>query len=576
MNPNWLIKLKSHEDYRNLCLLLLVGVVLRFWGIGYGLPSVYNSTEYFIAKHALSFGARKSLEPLYFIYPTVYSYVISLLFALYFVLGKFVGWFPGSLDFAIKFLTDPSSFYLLGRALNAIAVLIAVIIFYQSIRKLIPAKFSLLIALLLLLSTNIHFFTFWMVPDAFLILGSVIVLHYIIESEFINLSLKQVVVGSFICGLTISTKYNAGFLAAGWLFSLLYNYFPGKSSKSRRLILAILFILIGFLAGSPYWILDFSRFWEGFRTIWSQSQYSYNYQAGTPYLWEFFAFLKTEWLLGLILLLLIFSLPIGRKRLNILLSVIILPTFLVVGSWEKKGLDYLLIIFPSLLVVLSVWIRALLEKFTVSEKWLSRILILTILLNLPRIVFADYLRTSPDSRKIASQWILKNVPPGSRICYDHYHYDLDLLDVSRFTAYGAGSKFLSPELKKRLLRFQKASNNYRFVPPRKTIDAPEVSDCLLERIKNQPFLWEYFTNPYKMLDEIKSEGVSYLILNSDTYLKFLDNAPPPKWNPIREEFLRKKDFYSQVFSNYQPAFVVHAAWNRPGPTIKIYRLRKEE
>ena len=94
-------RLISNEENRNILLLIVIGLIVRFWGITYGLPAVYNSTEYFIAKHALSFGARQTLEPLFFIYPTFYVYFIALLFAGYFLAVLLFGWFHVTEDFAV-------------------------------------------------------------------------------------------------------------------------------------------------------------------------------------------------------------------------------------------------------------------------------------------------------------------------------------------------------------------------------------------------------------------------------------------------------------------------------------------
>lgn len=199
------------NDKRNVFILILIGLFIRFFSISYGLPSTYNSTEYFIAKHALSMGVRQSLEPLFYIYPTFYTYIIALLYSGYFVFVKILGLFPQTSDFAVQFLADPSAFYLLGRSLNAILVILAGIYFYFTIRFLLSASYSLLIALLLYFSYNIFNFTFWMVPDGIMICGVVLVLCFITKNYFQPLPFYQIIIGAFICGLTISAKYNSGF-----------------------------------------------------------------------------------------------------------------------------------------------------------------------------------------------------------------------------------------------------------------------------------------------------------------------------------------------------------------------------
>ncbi|GAB4371589.1 MAG: hypothetical protein Kow0042_14400 [Calditrichia bacterium] len=564
----------NRSDYRNLVILLGIVLLVRFWGITYGLPSVYNSTEYFIAKHALSFGARKTLEPLFFVYPTFFSYLIATVFAAYFIIGKIVGIFPTAADFAFQFLADPSSFYLIGRTVSAAALILACLIFYRTCRFFGSPLYSLVVALLMVFSFNLHFFGFWMTPDALLILGTTLTLYVFVRAYFRGLTLRGLLLGSIICGLTISTKYNAGFLAMGWLAAV--GMLPGSTFKVRirNMGLAGLLILLGFLIGTPYWLFKFSRFWEGFRTIWSQSLYAYNVETGVPYLWEIQKLITSEWLLGIMLLVLMLTLFLRMTRFTLPVAAIILPTFLLVGSWEKKGLDYLLVIFPPLFILLAYRIYQMgevLRKF----KWGLGVLFLALALNIPRVLYQNYLHTCRDTRAEAGRWVMENVSPGSPICYDHYHYDIDLIDVNRYLEYGAGSRFLSPAVREKVEKLQRAPNNYPLISSQKNLDSPSVPPQLARQMKDDPFLWEKLTHPHKTLKELLAEGIQVLIVNSESYEKYLENPPPSPSNPLRSDFLTRRNFYEHLFSAFNPVVVFQPGWSRPGPVIQIFDFRKE-
>ena len=65
--------MKIFKDDRFIYLILLIALIFRIPGIIDSLPAVNNSTEYFLAKIALNFGAQKSIDPGIYI-----SYILFL------------------------------------------------------------------------------------------------------------------------------------------------------------------------------------------------------------------------------------------------------------------------------------------------------------------------------------------------------------------------------------------------------------------------------------------------------------------------------------------------------------------
>ncbi len=223
-------------------------------------------------------------------------------------------------------------------------------------------------------------------------------------------------------------------------------------------------------------------------------------------------------------------------------------------------------------MVLARWIRELQnqQKYRVILRW---IILASLLINIPRIAYRHFLYTRPDTRKMTASWVQENLSPGSALCYDHYHYDIDLIDLDRFFSYGAGSRFLDQEIKQRLQESGQYSNNYRFISPQKDLEVSQLSDSLLSRIGADTFLIQSFTHPHKSFTELRSEGAQILILNSYTYLKFLSNPPPPETNPLRSDFLMRQQFYEQVLNYQQPVAIFKPSWKNPGPVIQIFDLR---
>lgn len=564
----------SAADPRNLLILLSVTVLLRLWGITYGLPVTYNSTEYFIAKHALSFGARKTVEPLFFIYPTFFTYSMALLYGLYFATGYLFGAFHSPADFAFQFVSNPYGFYLIGRLWTAFIMVLAIFFFYKIVRRFHPPSTAFLWTLGFLSLFNIQFYTRWMVPDAYLVLGTVLVFQYIHKWNVEGLSsYKEVFLPGLLAGLTISSKYNAGFLALALLTAIFINFRENKT-RLRLGMAATLAILFGFLIGTPYWLIKFRAFLVGFQTIWSQSKYVLNVTTGIPYLWEISEIMKTELLLGIVLVSGIgFAIINFRKAYLPHLSALI-PTFLLVGSWEKKGLDYLLVIFPVGFILTAAIFAELKDKFSSTKLRVAMLIVL--LPSLAHVGYLSFLQSRTDTRQLATEWIISHIPPQTPLCYDHYHYDLDLLDVDRFLKYGSGSQFLAREIKDKISRLKSSYRNYRFISPIQEFEEPEIPDGLNEEtrqlIQTDPFLREQFRHPYKSLEELKQEGARWLIINSETYQKFLRNPLPPLANPLRSIYEKKLSFYQELFSSFTPEISFVPAWNRPGPIIRIYKL----
>ncbi|RQW02833.1 MAG: phospholipid carrier-dependent glycosyltransferase, partial [Calditrichaeota bacterium] len=473
-------------------------------------------------------------------------YLIALLYGSYYVVGHLIGKFPSSSDFAVQFLIMPEGFYLLGRFMNALAMILAFLVFYKTLRFLVKPLLSFLLTLLLMFSLHVFEFTFWMVPDAVLLLGSVIVFHYMVKNYFRNLKWTEIVAASLICGLTISTKYNAGFLAPAWLLALiLKENFSGKQ-RIKRLLISGGIVLAGFLMGTPYWLIEFSEFKSGFYMITSQARFSYNIQAGIPYFWEISDLIRTEWLLGILMLGVLLAYFYRLNKLLLPFFLVTLATFLYAGSWEKKGWDYLLVLYPGLLISLAWWLKEVSENRLVKRALLS-LIIFSLVLNIPRVLYQNFLHTRQDTRQLASAWIMENIPAGSSICYDHYHYDLNLIDIGRYTEYGEGSRLLSDKLKEKLEIFRDSPRNYRFISAQKDLDMPRIENiALLEEVKSDTFLWQVYTHPHKTLAEIETDSAQILILNSLTVRKFLENQPPPGQNPLREDFLNRRNFYEKV------------------------------
>src|SRR5580704_9812701 len=102
-------------------------LALRLWGIKQGLPYSYNSDEatHFVPRAVGFFG--HNLNPNYFLNPPGYSYLLYLVFEL---------WFGSADAVARAYSTDPTSVYVVARVVAAGLGVLSVWLTYLAGRRL--------------------------------------------------------------------------------------------------------------------------------------------------------------------------------------------------------------------------------------------------------------------------------------------------------------------------------------------------------------------------------------------------------------------------------------------------------
>lgn len=107
-----ILKLKNNS----ICIvfIILLGALLRLIGIFHDYPYSFYPDEAHFVKRALSFGSG-DFNPHWFHKPAFYMYILFFEYGLYFVIGKIVGLWQTVADFAVYYIKNPGSFYIIGR-----------------------------------------------------------------------------------------------------------------------------------------------------------------------------------------------------------------------------------------------------------------------------------------------------------------------------------------------------------------------------------------------------------------------------------------------------------------------------
>src|SRR3990167_5852784 len=125
----------------NLCgrgwwipLILSTAFFLRILGVDFGLPDITHPDEPHYVNIAAYFGSG-DLNPHVFKYPTLWMYLLSAGYGVYYLLWSGFGLFKSPSDFAGMFVYDPTYFYLIARTLSAILGTVVVYLVYRLARK---------------------------------------------------------------------------------------------------------------------------------------------------------------------------------------------------------------------------------------------------------------------------------------------------------------------------------------------------------------------------------------------------------------------------------------------------------
>jgi hypothetical protein len=398
--------------------VLAAALLLRLWGIGSGLPYVYNVDEaaHFVPKAvAMSSG---SLDPRYFVNPPALTYVLHVLFTV---------WWGGAKGVLSAYAHHRAEVFLLARVAVALSGVLAVWLLYVlGVRLFEDRRIALLAAALEAVAFLPVFYghfalseAFTLVPLTLSLLGSALVLRRGRPRDY-------VLAGAGL-GLACASKYTAGIallplLSVAWM--------RRREARALALLgLAGACALAAFLLANPYALLDFHRFRAD---LIHQSALSGEAQGklGAPshggvlyYLWSL------TWGLGWVPALAAFggALTIWRRdaRVGWLLVPALLAFGLFMGLQSRHYGRWLLPVFPILCLLAAYfthaavgWLSArapdaLGVRLGVSLTMLAPAALLA--QGLLYSVHSDLVLSRADTRADARAWMLAHIPRGARI-----------------------------------------------------------------------------------------------------------------------------------------------------------------
>jgi hypothetical protein len=416
-----------------LTLLLALALALRLWGIKQGLPYSYNADEatHFVPRAIGFFG--HDLNPHYFLNPPAYSYLLYVVFQL---------WFGGADAVRHAYATDPTAVFVLARAVAALLGTAAVGFLYLAGARLWGRTVGLTAAAILAFAFLPVFYSHLALNDV-PTLAPVTLALWGIAGVLRRGRTRDYVIAGVGIGLAAATKYTGGIMLLCLLGATASDAAAGSLPGSLRgLALATTLAVGAFAIANPYALLDTSAFLSGVNQQASLSAGPDPVKLGTRpgngftyYLWTF------TWGLGWVPTVAAVggaALLAARRRVGALL--VFLPAFLIfiiyMGGQPRYFGRWVMPIFPVVALVAAYGVVELarwLRRRGGVPAWIVGAVLAAVLLGQGAVadVRGDAVLSRPDTRNLARGWMVAHIPAGSKVVFEPLIPDDWTMDIGR-------------------------------------------------------------------------------------------------------------------------------------------------
>jgi dolichyl-phosphate-mannose-protein mannosyltransferase len=397
--------------------IVLGALALRLWGLGHGLPYVYNADEnaHFVPRAIGMFG--HSYNPGYFVNPPAYTYLLHAVFDLR---------FGGRAGVGEAMAVDRTALFETARAVAALLGTAAVALLAWAGRRLLGGAAGLIAAALLAVAFLPVHYSHLALNDA-PTLAPVCLALLGVATIYRHNGYGGYALAGLALGVACATKYTAGILVLTIVAAALATPTPGP--RFRGLVLAGALALAGFVVANPYSVLDLSAFREGLS---HQSEASgdgggklgLSTESGIVY------YLGTAtWGLGWLPALAALGGAIGLTLRDRRLALVLVPAPLVflafMGTQDRFFARWLLPVYP-LLCLLAAWAVVavavrLAPKLRLRTAHLATLL--AALLCAQGLVYSvhnDVVLARDDTRQLARDWMVEHVPIRSKVVVEPF------------------------------------------------------------------------------------------------------------------------------------------------------------
>ena len=528
-----------------LASVLLCTLALRLWSIDHGLPFVFNPDEelHFVPVAVDMF--QGSFNPGYFENPPALTYLFHALFRLRFTEG-----FPfGAGGFRQAFLADPSAAVLTARVTVALLGTLVVALVAWAGTRFFERRVGLVAAALCAFAFLPVFYSKQALNDVVTLAPLTVGLVGCLAA-YERGRLGDWLLAGGALGVAAATKYTAGLMVVTVALAALLRVLDRRDPIARAALglagAAVAFTVLFFLL-NPFALVDFGEFRS---QLGGQSAQGSNQKLGQDAVpgWLYYGWTLTwglGWLPAMAALAGALIALWTEPRKAALLLVFPLLFWLFLGAQGRFFGRWLLPAYPALCVLAgfaAVWlVDRLVQQRAGRPAALAMVALALVAQGAWTSIRVDRVLAREDTRTLARDWLVRNVPPGTRVVVEPF------VPAGYLRAGGQHDR-------ERYERF-------RIERPFQAYEK-RLSPGLIDVYRRRGYCWVVVGSTQKQ------RGLKAGLAGARAYYDRLDreSALTRVWSPY-DAGAEPVPFSFDLSFNYQPA-----AYARPGPVVEVHRL----
>jgi len=430
-----------------LILLIVAGAGLRLWGLQFGLANPYARPDAEVMV-LVALGVLKDPNPHFFDWGTLFAYVTAAMYAVFFAIERAVGGAIVDADAARSAL--PPVLFLIPRVFSAAAGTATIAVLFAAARELFSARTALVAAFLLtvaFLHVRDSHFGVVDVTAAFLTMCA---FWAGVRCATQGPTPRRAALTGFLCGLAVSTKYNAAPILLPALVAIVASTIAGRPPNFRLAARATamlgLFAALGFIVATPYALLDYGSFLTALANVRRHMELGHVVMTRG---WEYHAKFTLRYGVGIPLFAAAMVGPctlVVQRRWKAAAILLAFPVsyYWLVGSGKTVFVRYMVPMVPFLCLGAAVtvdWLSSQIDRMTRNARLGAVAAALgAAAIAIPTLVSSiqfDRLMTQPDTRVTAAERIIAEFPDGASVYQNGFIYArVDLPDRKRYPHYG--------------------------------------------------------------------------------------------------------------------------------------------